>query len=490
MIRWMSLRLRLQLETLQSNSLQLIHLKPINTKLISTAQRRPAAPPPTVSVRSTRDDGCAPLAAALLRFTPDVCRDGSAALLLEIGRTAMHFGGEERTALHVRDLCARFGFVTAIGIAPTPEAARALARAAELDGSIAPRHAPGDDLRALVAPLPWQALAPEPAVAETCAALGLRTIGELLALPRAGLATRTTIAFVQQLKRLLGELDEPLVRITPPEQFEQELQLAAAATTMAPLLFAAQHLLAAAECELEHHARALDAATFTFVPLDRAAPWRIELRPTEPTRSARLLLTLLSHRLERERLMAPVEIVRLSFARTVALEPEQEQLFTTQHGCDRGSDRDGNHDPTRGSHRGGDRDRAHAHAVAVLTDRLAIRLGRERVNRLELVADHRPERAFRLRCHGEAAVRPPATAAPLVVPPGMRPLTLERQPRPIAALPGTCVIVRGPERIAAGWWDGDDVVRDYFEVEAADGTRRWLFRDCASGGWFQHGEFG
>ena len=50
-------------------------------------------------------------------------------------------------------------------------------------------------------------------------------------------------------------------------------------------------------------------------------------------------------------------------------------------------------------------------------------------------------------------------------------------------------VVRGPERIAAGWWDGHDVERDYFEVEAGDGARLWLFRDHLSGAFFRHGSF-
>jgi protein ImuB len=50
-------------------------------------------------------------------------------------------------------------------------------------------------------------------------------------------------------------------------------------------------------------------------------------------------------------------------------------------------------------------------------------------------------------------------------------------------------LVRGPERIAAGWWDGRDAERAYFEVETEEGARLWLFLDRREDAWYQHGTF-
>ena len=48
----------------------------------------------------------------------------------------------------------------------------------------------------------------------------------------------------------------------------------------------------------------------------------------------------------------------------------------------------------------------------------------------------------------------------------------------------------GPERIESGWWDGDDVTRDYFVALNADGARFWVFRErSGASGWFLHGIF-
>lgn len=456
------------------------------------------------------------LAVALLRFTPDVCLDdggcdepagargaaagstaGGAALLLEVGRTAFHFGGEVALLAQVVAACARAGHAAQLAVADTPEAARTLARAGELAGDATPRSAPDDArepaaARALFAALPWQALAPAPDVAAACQALGLRTLGELLALPRAGLATRTSIAFVAQLQRLQGELEEPLVRIVAPELLEEELELPAPLRESGPLLFACAPLLEALCRELERRGAALAAATFSFVPAQRGPPTLLQLAPATPTRDALLLQQLLAHRLERTALPGLIDAVQLRVTQQVACAAEQGPLFA------------------------GQRDREAERAGTALADRLAVRLGRERVQAAQLLADPRPERAFRWSALGAsdgggARAASGGVAASGAVAAGARPLALLDPPQPCAvecdARGAPCRegrgdrrserlgegrelrVVRGPERIAGGWWDGGDVERDYYEVEAPDGERRWLFRDRRDGRWYCHGTF-
>ena len=450
------------------------------------------------ALRVLRDDPArdarvqARLAVRLLRFTPDVVVDGPGAFLLEVGRTAHHFGGEEALASSARAFLRTLGFTARIGVAATPEAARTLARAprtfdervddAPLDpasGSFdgdAPAFAPGDDPAPSLAALPWSALAPDREAADACAALGLATIGDVLWLPRGGLAQRCGVPFVQKLQRMLGELDEPLVRITPPELFDEELELVDAVADSPALLGAARLLFEAAEAELERRDHALIRATLTLVPLGRVAATRIELAPSEPTRSAALLLRLLQHRLERERLAAPIEQLRLVFSATAPLHLAQERLFEAA------------------------RDRAFEQDAAALRDRLAVRLGEARVVALDLVADHRPEHAFRLRRFGESAARegggePAAGARPLDLWDAPRPVWVERDDRgfPLALRAegrvSRLALVRGPERIASGWWDGRDAERAYFEVETEEGARLWLFLDRREDAWYQHGTF-
>src|SRR5262249_37184040 len=177
--------------------------------------------------------------------------------------------------------------------------------------------------------------------------------------------------------------EEPLVRITPPELFDEELELVDPAADAPALLFAARHLFEAAQAELERRDHALIRATLTLVPLGRATATDLDLPPSEPTRDAVLLLRLLQHRLERERVAAPIEQLRLTFTATAPMHLAQERLFEAA------------------------RDRAFEQDAAALRDRLAVRLGEARVVALDPVAGPRPAFALPLpRVRGGAGGGP------------------------------------------------------------------------------------
>jgi protein ImuB len=146
--------------------------------------------------------------------------------------------------------------------------------------------------------------------------------------------------------------------------------------------------------------------------------------------------------------------------------------------------------------------------VAPLIDRLANRLGEERVWRAEPYPSHIPERAVVRR---QPLPRPEAVDWRKDRP---RPVRLLRNPEPIeAAAPipddppiffrwrGQLRRVRraeGPERLAEEWWrrpPGETTpahVRDYYRVEDETGARYWLFRAGLYGAgvtpkWWLHG---
>jgi protein ImuB len=109
-----------------------------------------------------------------------------------------------------------------------------------------------------------------------------------------------------------------------------------------------------------------------------------------------------------------------------------------------------------------------------LLDKLRARLGDGAVRQLGLKDDHRPERAW---CLIESERHTPAE--PLVE----RPLWLVT-PRAIRYLPE---VMGKPERIETGWWDGEDVQRDYYIGKAPDGSTVWLFRQAGRDEWQLHG---
>jgi protein ImuB len=146
--------------------------------------------------------------------------------------------------------------------------------------------------------------------------------------------------------------------------------------------------------------------------------------------------------------------------------------------------------------------------LAPLVDRLAGRLGARRLYRWSARESDVPERSV-------ARVGPLAPVSEWPAYP--RPVCLlsppERVENVVALLPdqpprrftwrGRAYRVAradGPERIYGEWWrrtQEAEAVRDYFQVEAEDGARFWLYRrgdgvDPATGdlSWYLHGVFG
>ncbi|HKL52606.1 MAG TPA: hypothetical protein VJ902_01495, partial [Wenzhouxiangellaceae bacterium] len=94
--------------------------------------------------------------------------------------------------------------------------------------------------------------------------------------------------------------------------------------------------------------------------------------------------------------------------------------------------------------------------------------------------DHRPEKAWKWTAPG-------TTDTSADTPP--RPNWLLPEPRPCRA--DELRLIDGPERIEAGWWDGQDCRRDYWTAHDRHGNRLWVFREYKPReGWFVHGLFG
>jgi protein ImuB len=152
-------------------------------------------------------------------------------------------------------------------------------------------------------------------------------------------------------------------------------------------------------------------------------------------------------------------------------------------------------------------------SLAALTDRLGVRLGRDRIRRPAFGNSHVPE------CAG-FSVPVSSPVLPFAGPereegePPLRPLHLFDPPQrveTIAEVPDgpprrfrwrrvthDVVASEGPERIAAEWWkrrDMQGLTRDYYRVEDSAGRRFWLFRHGLYGAekpnpdWYLHGVF-
>ena len=379
-----------------------------------------------------------------------------AALWLEIGASRALFG--DHSLLRARLACElkALGYSFRLGIASTPQGATILARAS-LD-AIAATPA---QLRQQLEPLPLALLSLPDEQLAALHAVGLRRIGELLALPAAAIAQRFGPAASLYLERLRGAAHEPQRNVQAPARFASRCEFSGAVTDTTALLFPLQRLLAA----LQGYLRSLDRAVQRYtlcLEHHRGNATRLTIGSARPGRDAAQLLALARERLATTVLAAPV--LGLALEADELLQPLVLQGDMFSHAVQQ------------------------AEQLQHSLDRLTARLGHAAVQSLDNAADHRPERAWQLQA-AQLAAQPAAqsaarSAARLAAQAPDRPCWLLPQPRRID-MPRE--LLAGPERIESGWWDGADVARDYYLARGEHGAQLWVFRDLRSGEWCLHG---
>lgn len=432
---------------------------------MGVAAARAIAPQLAVLARDPERENAALAALACWAggFTPRIALVPARALLLEIGGCLRLFGGVEKILAAATEGVTRQGFRVQAAVAPTPQGAFWLAQGA----------APGApaaiciDAAMLAAALDALSLAPldlPAATKEKLAAFGARRLGDVRRLPQAGLARRIGAAAVATLARAYGELPDPRPDFVFPEHFAQSIELPAAVENAGALLFAARRLTAALAGWLAVRQAGIAACTLQLGHGDGTTT-DVVLGFTTATRDAGRFERVLRERLERLKLVAPVDSLRLAARAVETLPGHSGSLFD---GADAGGE-----------------------GIAILVERLRARLGEARVHGLVAVADHRPE------CATRQAVQGKDCAVSLT---GPRPFWLLARPEAIAERAGRpwrngpLQLLAGPERIESGWWDGGermgDARRDYFVALTADARWAWVFRELRTpGGWFLHGWF-
>src|SRR6185369_1552257 len=356
--------------------------------------------------------------------------------------------------------------------------ARAAVASSMITARLAAHHGHGTEVvaagtaRGFLAPLPLACLEPPPAVAETLARWGIRTLGDLGRLPVEEVATRLGPDGAALVRGARGEDERPLAPQSFVGAVEEAMALEYAIDNVEPLLFSLHGMalraierigLAGTGCAelglaLELDDRSRDARTIPLVA---------------PTRDVKTLLTCL--RVDVEARPPRAAIVRVVLTLVPArVRATQLGLFTPAGPA-----------PER---------------LATTLARLGVLCGTGRVGVPVAMDSHRP---------GDASVAPfvldtvaatpngeGATACRLVI----RAL---RPPRPLevfterdapsfvrgSGLGGRVVGVAGPWRIATEWWSDAVCLRDYYDLELTDGGIYRCFRDRRSGAWFVDGAY-
>ncbi len=406
------------------------------------------------SAQAAALEGLAAWAGQFTSFVSLVPCDG---LLLEIGGSLALFGGLDALLARVRRAIDALGYSARFGVAPTPLGAWLLARAG-LEEPVTAMHR----LAASLAPVPLTDLDLPARVEERLRSVGVRSFGDCCRLPRDGVARRTEPHLLACLDRALGKRADPRLPYTQPPTFQRRMSLPGEVSDTQTLLIAAQRLL----LELAGYLRARSGgvqALEWYLAHRRSPATRLVIELMMPSRDAGHLLLLLRERLARVELADAVVYLGILARDIIPLAPSSQDLY-------------GEDDMAGGDWR-------------ALVERLRSRLGRDAVQGLTLSAQHCPEKAWRCCPPSENA-----TAVSARYP--RRPLWLLDPPEMLATvagdpwLDGRLRLARGPERIESGWWDGNDIARDYFEALHASGACYWIYRELRERrDWYLHGVF-
>lgn len=456
-----------------------------------------------------------------LRFTPLVARVGDA-LVLEVSASERLFGGRNaliRQFLEPNRPLAQMAYA---------QGATSLIALASLH--VHPWHvgqaAPGR----VVVPdaLPVHTLAAAHAHLPTLARLGVRTWGQLRALPRGGVVRRFGAEVVDALDRAYGQRPELYPWLTLPDVFDAPLELTASVDSAPALLFGARRLLAQLLVWLRARQSGVLALELLWTLDARRANTRhvdahhqggqqgtLTLRTAEATQDMTHLQRILGEQLARVTLPAPVLYLRLRSLQTQPLARESHSLLPE--------------DVRKGD------------SLHQTLERLTARLGAHSVQCATPQADHRPERmqrwqpwqvgiassskafaikkgasgAYLTRARGlkdqkmsvsgegagagAADVLPTADLYPTWLLPVPQRLVVRQAshpsgpPRSIPCYHGELTLLAGPQRLETGWLDGEPALRDYFVARSPLVGLVWVYRErleAAEGAaWFLHGLF-
>lgn len=409
--------------------------------------------------------------------------DGTDGALLDASGSAHLFNGEAAMLAEIEGRFAMQGYTCHTALAPNAGAAWALShygpeRSFVLDPSALP---------AALAPLPAAALRLNEETRLLLTRLGLKTIGDLLDVPRESLARRfrnrrqAEANPLVRLDQVLGRTPEPLVPLVEEHPLSAERRL------IEPLL--ALDLLARIVGDLaEDLTRSLEAERKGARRL-LLLLWRVdgdmivrEVELASPSRDPAHLARLFDERLEGIEAPFGIDQARLVAVWVEALDQEQGRLDEPE---------------SRGT------------SLPVLLDRLVTRLGRQRVSRLAPRGSHLPERSQRW-------IAPDAEPMAAQYDLGFlqRPLKLLDRAEQISVIYATpeglprrfrwrgglhdIAKVEGPERLAPEWWRERSTarLRDYYRIEDEKGRRYWIYRQGLVGDgrggppdWYLHGFF-
>jgi protein ImuB len=422
-------------------------------------------------------------------FSPRVEDSGNGVAYLDLDGLGTLFEGrhgglphwESQLANALAQRAVHLGLDAHVGVAGSKVAA---ALAARNGGGVT--VIPRGEEWSFLAPVPVGMLEPSAELATTLRRWGIRSIGDLAALPASAVGARLGPEGVQLVHRARGEDERPLVPRPLLLHFEEGIDLDYGIDGMEPFCFVLRGLLDRLTARL---------VVRGFICGDLRLSLRLATRGRDertvsvaaPSNDVKALLTLVRLQLEAHPPAAAIEAVRVA-ALPERLRAAQLDLFRPNGPA-----------PAR---------------LAVTLARLTAICGADRVGAPVVVETHRPDaygvREFQgakgLGCYAdreEPSSSLPNTPTPNTLTPCLVPLALRvvRPPRAVEvfcerdrpefvrgeSFAGRVVHAAGPWRVQGEWWSAGGYARDYYDAQLSDGCVYRLYCDLMTRGWFVDG---
>ena len=411
-----------------------------------------------------------------LQFTPRVAHLDEA-VVIEVESCLRLFGGEESLRARVTEESKEQG-VERIGWAPTSLAALAFARCGVSDGFTEP-------LAKLLDRIPLEALTAVRHHHPVLVRLGCKTLGDVRRLPRGGISRRFDQNVLTALDQAYGLRPAAHEWVMLPESFSVKLELPGRVESADSLMFGANLLLLQMCGWLA--ARNSGATAFvmrwyhdTLRSKTAGEGGELVIRTAEPSRDVKHLGRLLGEHLAKVELLAPVGDIGIEALEVHSLGHDSKSLIPD-------------------TMRSGEE-------LGLVLERIAARLGPERVMRPVLQEDHRVEwMQTWLPASGQAKSRSAKLPQMVDIP---QPSWILPKPLKLAVASerpmyqGPLQLVVGPHRVEGGWWhriqDGDgvqstqNVQRDYWIALSKHAGILWVFQERLAHdhiNWYLHGVF-
>lgn len=381
----------------------------------------------------------------LYLVTSDIVLLPPQGILLKVSDMLCLYGGIEAywqaLSIHLDKLGYQYAFSTGF----SPYSAMLLAKSATMLIS--------DDKDKLINIIRPYALTQTELAAKQITALqrvGVNTLDDLLSLPMAELARRFDIDLVNYVGRLLGQFKHPVDFYHPPEKFHSYLELLYEIENVQWLERPLKKLLERLELFLTLRNHVAYELTLQLHQRDNQTSY-IHFTSASGDYTSKQWLKLCQLTLESIKLEAPVQGLTLAIERGGQLDASSRDMFNGPQGTQTSLE---------------------------LIGFLQAKLGKGKVHKITLSNDPRPEKATQL-CDASLVISARKIAS------RCRPSFLLPIPQPLQE---KVSIVQGPERFVTGWWDGNDITRDYFIARSNKGRWLWIFRNQDKQ-WFLHGQF-